>query len=73
MRRQKLEYLHQNPVRSGYVWSANEYKIVVQLIIQQNRGWWDHSGTHPTTPLSKFTGPSQDFCKGVKGWWTLSR
>ena len=23
---QKLEYLHQNPVRSGYVWSANEYK-----------------------------------------------
>ena len=23
---QKLEYLHQNPVRAGYVWSASDYK-----------------------------------------------
>ena len=23
---QKLEYLHQNPIRAGYVWSASEYK-----------------------------------------------
>jgi REP element-mobilizing transposase RayT len=26
MGKQKLDYLHQNPVRSGYVWTASEYK-----------------------------------------------
>ncbi len=28
----KSEYLHQNPVRSGYVWSANEYNYSSSIV-----------------------------------------